>query len=102
MKTLKNGPQKLLIIGPKLFFHKYSAAAQNSPELIIHIINMSQDSSVSLSVDEILKTVKKWFLVLKIRYLTSEVVVTAQCSVHSLIVNKACTNSLHIKDPYLL
>ena len=50
----KNGSQKLLIIGPKLFFHKYGPAAQTSPELIFHIINMSQDSSesVSLSVDK--------------------------------------------------
>ena len=50
MKTLKNKPQKLLIIGPKLFFHSTGPAAQTSPELIFHIINMSQDSSVSLSV----------------------------------------------------
>ena len=40
----------MLIISPKLFFHKYGPAAQNSPELIFHIINMFQDSSVSLSV----------------------------------------------------
>ena len=46
MKTLKNG----LIIGPKLFCHSTGLAAQTSPELIFHIINMSQDSSVSLSV----------------------------------------------------
>ena len=46
----KIGPQKLLIISPKLFFHKYDPAAQTSPELIFHIINMSHDSSVSLSV----------------------------------------------------
>ena len=46
-ESIKNGPQKLLIIGPKLFFH---STAQTSPELIFHIINMSQDSSVSLSV----------------------------------------------------
>jgi hypothetical protein len=50
MKKLKNGPQKLLIIGPKHFFHKYGPAAQTSPELIFYIINMSQDSYVSLSV----------------------------------------------------
>ena len=50
MKTLKDGPQKLLILGPKLFFHTTGPAAQTSPELIFHIINMSQDSSVSLSV----------------------------------------------------
>jgi hypothetical protein len=39
-----------LIIGPKLFFHKNGLAAQSSPELIFHIIKMSQDSSVSWSV----------------------------------------------------
>ena len=46
MKTLKNGPQKLLIIGPNLFFH----SPAYSQELVFHIINMSQDPSVSLSV----------------------------------------------------
>ena len=35
---------------PKLFFHSTGPTAQTSPELIFHIINMSQDSSVSLSV----------------------------------------------------
>ena len=36
---------------PQFFFHKYGPAAQTSPELIFHIINMSQqDSSVALSV----------------------------------------------------
>ena len=48
MKTLKNGPQKLLIIGPNLFFHSAAQATAHSPELVFHIINMSQ--SVSLSV----------------------------------------------------
>ena len=48
MKTLQNGPQKLLIIGPNPFFSQSSPA--HSPELIFHIINMSQDPSVSLSV----------------------------------------------------
>ena len=43
-ENIKKRPQKLLIICPKLFFHKYD------PELIFHIINMFQDSSVSLSV----------------------------------------------------
>ena len=45
-KNLKNGPQTLLIIGPDLFFH----SPAHSPELIFHIMNMSQDTSVSLSV----------------------------------------------------
>ena len=50
MKTLKNGPQKLLIIGPNLFFHSPAQPTAHSPKLIFHIINMSQNSSVSLSV----------------------------------------------------
>jgi hypothetical protein len=50
MKTLKNGPQKLLIIGPNLFFHSPAQPTAHSPELIFHIINMSQDTSVSLSL----------------------------------------------------
>ena len=56
MKTWKTRPQKLLIIGPKFFFST-GPAAQTSLELIFHIINMSQDSSVYWSVVEIeLKT----------------------------------------------
>ena len=47
-KSWKNGPQKLLIIGPNLFSQSSPA---HSPELIFHIINMSQDTSISLSVD---------------------------------------------------
>ena len=35
---------------PQTFFYKYGPAAQTSPEFIFHIINMSQDSSVSFSV----------------------------------------------------
>jgi hypothetical protein len=50
LENKKNRPQKLLIIDPKLFFHKYGPAAQTSPELSFHIISMSQDTSVSLSV----------------------------------------------------
>ena len=46
----KNKPQKLLIIGPKLFFHRTGPAAQTSPELIFHHINISQDSSLFISV----------------------------------------------------
>ena len=49
-ERIKKGPQKLLIIAPKPFFHSTGLAAQTSPELIFHIIDMSQDSSVSLSV----------------------------------------------------
>jgi hypothetical protein len=50
MKTLKDGPQKLLIIGPNLFFHSPAQPTAHSPDLIFHIMNMSQDTSVSLSV----------------------------------------------------
>ena len=50
MKTLKKHASKCFIIGPKLFFHSAGLAAQTSSELIFHTINMSQDSSVSLSV----------------------------------------------------
>jgi hypothetical protein len=42
--------QKLLIIGPNLFFHSPAQATAHSPELTFHIMNMSQDTSVSLSV----------------------------------------------------
>ena len=40
----------LLLIGPKLFFHKYGLAAQTSPELIFHIIKCREQASVLLSV----------------------------------------------------
>ena len=49
MKNLKNKSQKLLTIGLNVF-HSPGPAAQTSLELIFRIINMSQDSSVSLSV----------------------------------------------------
>ena len=48
-ENIKKHPQKLLIIDP-IFFSSTGPAAQTSPELIFHVINMSQDSSVSLSV----------------------------------------------------
>ena len=35
---------------PQTFFHKYGPAAQTRTEMIFHIMNMSQDLSVSLSV----------------------------------------------------
>ena len=48
-ENIKNGPQKLLIIGPKsMALRPNGPAAQTSPELIFYIINMSQDTSVSL------------------------------------------------------
>ena len=47
MKALKNGPQKLLITGPNLFFHSPAQATAHIPELTFHIINMSQDTFVS-------------------------------------------------------
>ena len=43
LKVAHNRPQTF-------FFHKYGPATQTSPELIFHIINVYQDSSVSLSV----------------------------------------------------
>ena len=49
-KSWKNLLQKLLIIGPKTFFSCTGPAAQTSPELIFHVINMSQDASALLSV----------------------------------------------------
>ena len=41
-------------MAPNFFFHSTGQASQTSPELIFHIINMSQDSSVSSSVVETL------------------------------------------------
>ena len=54
MKTLKNRPQKLLIIDPNLFFtvQPSQQPTTHSPELIFHFIDMSQDTSVSLSVQK--------------------------------------------------
>ena len=50
LENIKKRPQKLLIIGPKLFFHKKDPAAQTSPELIFHIIKCREQASVLLSV----------------------------------------------------
>ena len=44
---------KVAHIGP-IMFSQYCPAAQTSLELIFHIIDMSQDSSVSLSVGIVL------------------------------------------------
>ena len=63
-ENINNRASKVAHNRPKLFFHKYSPAAQTSPELIFHIINMSQDSSVSLSVAQVLPTLAL-YLVLK-------------------------------------
>ena len=49
-ENIKKRASKVAHYQPKLFFHKYGRAAQTSPELIFHIITMSQDSSVSLSM----------------------------------------------------
>ena len=49
-ENIKKWASELLIVVHKLFFHMYGPAAQTSPELIFHIINMSKDSSVSLSI----------------------------------------------------
>ena len=50
LENIKKRSQKLLITGPKLFFHKYGQAAQTSPELIFHIIKCREQASVLLSV----------------------------------------------------
>ena len=51
MKSLKKKlTSKVAHNRPQTFFHSTGPAAQTSPVLIFHIINMSQDSSVCLSV----------------------------------------------------
>jgi hypothetical protein len=52
---------------PPFFFHKYSPAAQTSPELIFHITNMSQDSfleqfEIAYSLSKICKIVREYTL----------------------------------------
>ena len=59
LENIKKRPQKLLIIGPKLFFSCTGPAAQTSPELILHVINISQESSVLLSVVETFAMLQK-------------------------------------------
>ena len=49
-KSWKNLPQKLLIIGPNLLFHSPAQPIANSPKSIFHIIKMSHQASVLLSV----------------------------------------------------
>ena len=49
---VKKTPSKVAHNRPQTFFSSTGPAAQTSPELIFHIINMSQDSSVSLSVSQ--------------------------------------------------
>ena len=48
MKTLKNRPQKLLIIGPDPFISQSSP--DHSPESIFHIMKSRDQTSVLLSV----------------------------------------------------
>ena len=50
-KSWKNLPQKLLITGPNLFSHSPAQATANSPKSIFHIIKMSHQTSVLLSVN---------------------------------------------------
>ena len=51
MKTLKKQASKVAHNRPKPFFYRSPAQpTAHSPKLIFHIINMSRDSSVSLSV----------------------------------------------------
>ena len=49
-ENIKKLPSKVAHNRPQTFFSSTGPAAQTSPELIFHIINMSQDPSVSLSV----------------------------------------------------
>ena len=46
-ENIKKRASKVALNRPQIFFHKYGPAAQN---LFFHIMNMSQDSSVSLPV----------------------------------------------------
>ena len=63
---MKNRPQKLLIIVPTIFFHSPAQPTAHSPKLIFHVINMSQDSSVSLSVVWAMSCVTSLLSLLKI------------------------------------
>ena len=47
----KKTPSKVAHNRPITFFFMYWPADQTSPELIFHVINMSQDASVLLSVE---------------------------------------------------
>ena len=49
-ENIKKRASKFAHNRPQTFFSQYCPAAQTSPELIFHIINMSQDPSISLSV----------------------------------------------------
>ena len=51
-KKLKKPPSKVAHNRPQTFFSCTGPAAQTSPELMFHVINMSQDASVLLSVGE--------------------------------------------------
>ena len=50
LENIKNPPSKDAHNRPNNFYFMYWLAAQTSPELIFHVINMSQDASVLLSV----------------------------------------------------
>ena len=49
-ESIKKPASKVAHNRPQTFFSSTGPAVQTSPELIFHIINMSQDPSVSLSV----------------------------------------------------
>ena len=49
-ENIKKRASKVAHNRPQTFFSQYCLAAQTSQELIFHIIDISQDSSVSLSV----------------------------------------------------
>ena len=48
MKTLKNGPQKLLIIDPNPFFHSPAQTTAHSPELVFSYYEISGADICSL------------------------------------------------------
>ena len=50
LENIKKRLQKLLIIDPKLFFHKYGPVAQTGPELIFHTIKCREQAFLLLSV----------------------------------------------------
>ena len=61
-ENIKKTASKVAHNRPQTFFSSTGPAAQTSPELIFHIINMSQVPSVSLSVTAMLQ--KKVFVII--------------------------------------
>ena len=61
-ENTKKPPSKVAHSRPQTFFSSTGPAAQTSPELIFHVLNMSQDASVLLSVPQMkgTPTIKNW------------------------------------------